>query len=124
VQTDNPAAANNLAYSMLQHGGSISVALSLAQTARRGMPDSPNTADTLAWAYYKSGVYGLAANLFEEAVKKDPLNPVYHYHLGLAYEKQKNVAEAKTEFEQALRIAPESPEAEEIRKALAQISGS
>ena len=50
IQADNPLASNNLAYVMLQQGGNIDVALAMAQTARRGMPNSPNAADTLGWA--------------------------------------------------------------------------
>ena len=52
-------AANNLAYLMLENGENVDVALTMAQTARRAMPDSPNSADTLAWAYYYKGTYGL-----------------------------------------------------------------
>jgi tetratricopeptide (TPR) repeat protein len=50
IQPDYPAAANNLAYLMLEHGGNINVALSLAQTARKGMPALPHSADPLSWA--------------------------------------------------------------------------
>ncbi len=35
LQHDNPAASNNLAYVMLETGGNIDIAISLAQTARR-----------------------------------------------------------------------------------------
>jgi hypothetical protein len=45
----------------------VDVALTLAQTARQGMPNSPNTADTLAWAYYYKGTYGFARDLLEDA---------------------------------------------------------
>jgi tetratricopeptide (TPR) repeat protein len=124
LQPDYSVAANNLAYSLLQHGGNISVALSLAQTARRGLPDSPNTADTLALAYYKNGAYGLAASLLQEAVEKNPLNSTYHYHLGLVYEKQNNLPQARNQFEQALKLAPRAPDADQIRKALAQLNGA
>lgn len=47
--------ANNLASPLLDHAGDVNQALSLAQTARRGMPDSPNSTDTLAWAYVQEG---------------------------------------------------------------------
>ncbi|MGH9567481.1 MAG: tetratricopeptide repeat protein, partial [Candidatus Angelobacter sp.] len=53
VKPNYPVAANNLAYLMLEHGADTGVALSLAQTARRGLPDLPASADTLGWAYYK-----------------------------------------------------------------------
>ena len=72
---------------MLQHGGNTDVALTLAQTARRTLPDSPNVADTLALAYYQKGVYSSAIDLLEEAVKKQPQNATMHYHLGMAYQK-------------------------------------
>ena len=39
VQTDYPVAANNLAYLMLEHGGDVNAALSLAQIGPRGLPD-------------------------------------------------------------------------------------
>src|SRR5207237_9760201 len=92
VKPDNPLASNNLAYVMLETGGNVDVALSLAQTARRGMPNSPNAADTLGWVYYQKGAYRSAIDLFQEALKlaeknKAPENPTVHYHLGLAYEK-------------------------------------
>ncbi len=70
IQHDNPAASNNLAYVMLQTGGNVDVAISLAQTARRQMPDNPNAADTLGWAYYQKGLYPTAIDLFKEAVKQ------------------------------------------------------
>ena len=41
VQPDQPLAANNPAYLLMQNGGNLDVALSLAQAARRGMPDGP-----------------------------------------------------------------------------------
>ena len=47
IQPDYPVAANNLAYLMLTHGENPNVAFSLAQTARKGLPNLPNSADTL-----------------------------------------------------------------------------
>jgi cytochrome c-type biogenesis protein CcmH/NrfG len=40
ISPENPLASNDLASVMLQSGGNLDVALSLAQTARRGMPQS------------------------------------------------------------------------------------
>ena len=57
AQPDNPLAANNLAYAMLEAGENPDVALSLAQKARQALPEAPTTADTLAWAYYAKGAY-------------------------------------------------------------------
>lgn len=118
IQPQFAPAANNLAYSMLEHGGNIDVALSLAQQARQGMPESPNVADTLAWAYYQKGIYGLAIDLLEDGLKKAPNDATMHYHLGLAYQKRNDNAHARAHLERALKINPNYPQADEIRKAL------
>jgi len=88
LQPDNPVASNNLAYVILQTGGNVDVAISLAQTARRLMPDSPNAADTLGWAYYQKGLYPTAIDLFKEALKKVPNDPTFQDHLKKAQQAQ------------------------------------
>jgi len=123
VVPDYPLAANNLAYLLLEHGGNNDVALSYAQVARRGMPDSPYTADTLAWAYYQKGSYRLAIDLLEEAIKTQPNNPTYQYHLGMAYQGASDRAQAKAHLERALQIDPKYPHADDIRKALSSLAG-
>ena len=65
MRPQQPIAANNLAYRMLQNGENVDVALTLAQTARQGMPNSTSAADTLAWAYYYKGTYGFARDLLK-----------------------------------------------------------
>jgi tetratricopeptide (TPR) repeat protein len=123
TQPDNAYAANNLAYILLEHGGSVNLALTLAQTARRGLPNSPNTADTLGWAYYQNGAYSVAAPILEEAVKKNSENLAYRYHLGVTYQKLNDRAHARAQFEKIIAMNPTSPVAEDARRALAQISG-
>ena len=61
IQPQQPVAANNLAYRMLVSGENVDVALTLAQKARQSMPNSPNTADTRARAYYHKGTYAFYA---------------------------------------------------------------
>jgi tetratricopeptide (TPR) repeat protein len=113
-------AANNLAYLILENGQSTDEALSLARMARQKMPDSPSAADTLAWVYYEKGLYGVAVDLLEEAVKKAPDNATYHYHIGMAYRKQKNLAAARKHLQRTLQINPNFPEAKKIREVLNQ----
>jgi tetratricopeptide (TPR) repeat protein len=124
IQPEYAPAANDLAYLMLEHGGDLNVALSLAQTARRGLPTLPNSADTLGWAYFHGGSFSVAAPLFEEAVKKDPANSTYHYHLGLTYQKLKETTRARAELQKAISINPKSPVADQAREAQSQGSGS
>jgi tetratricopeptide (TPR) repeat protein len=118
IQSTNALAANNLAYSMLEHGGNVDVALSLAQTARRGLPDLASTADTLAWAYIQKGTYQQAADMLEDALKKSPQDQAIEYHLGIAYQKMHDVGRAKLHLQHALQMNPKSSLADPIRQAL------
>jgi tetratricopeptide (TPR) repeat protein len=77
--------ADELAFLYLEHGGDVNLGLSLAQAAKQTLPDSPMTADALGWAYYKFGSPDLAVKELTEAARKAPNNPVYRYHLGMAY---------------------------------------
>ena len=126
LRPDNPLASNNLAYVMLESGGNVDVALSLAQTARRGMPDSPNAADTLGWAFYQKGAYQSAIDLFQEALRlgeknKAPEDPTVHYHIGLAYEKASQPALARQHLERVLKLSPNYSSAADVKKILSQL---
>jgi len=125
IQPDHPLASNNLAYVILEQGGNVDVALGMAQTARRGMPDSANAADTLGWAYYQKGIYHSAISQFQEALRLaqkrgDPDDATIHYHLGLAYQKANQTALARQQLEKALKLSPNNTDA---RKALSELRG-
>jgi Flp pilus assembly protein TadD len=121
IKPDQPVAANNLAYMLLQSGGNVDLALSLAQAARRGMPDSPDSADTLAWAYYYKGTYGYARDLLEDALKKAPNNAAMHYHLGMVYSKMADRNSALLHLKKAISIAPGSQTAKDAQAALQKL---
>jgi tetratricopeptide (TPR) repeat protein len=118
IQPHQPIASNNLAYRMLQNGENVDVALSLAQTARQAMPNSPTTADTLAWAYYYKGTYAFARDLLEEAVKTDPSSPAMQYHLGMVYSKLRDKNNASMHLKKAMSLAPDSPAGKDAQTAL------
>ena len=118
IQPTQAIAANNLAYMMLENGENVDVALGLAQTARRGMPNSPNSADTLAWAYYHKGTYGFARDLLEEAVKIDPNSATKQYHLGMVYSKMMEKDNAAVHLKKAISLDPNSQAAKDARTAL------
>jgi Flp pilus assembly protein TadD len=118
IQSAQPVAANNLAYLMLEHGGDVDVALTLAQTARQATPNSPSSADTLAWAYYYKGAYGFARDLLEDAVKINPKDPAMQYHLGMVYGKLGNKSDAAAHLKNAISLAPGSPVAKQAQAAL------
>jgi tetratricopeptide (TPR) repeat protein len=125
VSPDNPLAANNLAYVLLEQGGNVDVAMNMAQMARRGMPNSPNAADTLGWAYYQKGIYHSAIDQFLESLRLNqqnggPDSATVHYHLGLAYQKVNQNTLAREHLEKAVKLKPEYADA---RKALSELRG-
>ena len=123
IQPENPFASNNLAYVMLQQGGNVDVAFAMAQTARRLLPENASTADTLGWAFYHKKVYTSAINLFKEAVKKEPDNALFNFHLGLAYAKSGQAGLARQQLDRLVKIKPNFPDAEELRRAVAEVKG-
>jgi len=123
ISPDHPLASNNLAYVILEQGGNVDLAMNMAQTARRGMPESANAADTLGWAYYHKGIYQSAISQFQEALRLNeksgaPDDAVLHYHLGLAYEKANQMSLARQHLERAVKLSPDNADA---RKALSEL---
>ncbi len=118
IQPNQPVAANNLAYRMLANGENVDVALTLAQTARRDMPNSPDAADTLAWAYYYKGAYGFARDLLENAIKTEPNSASMQYHLGMVYSKLGDKSNALIHLKKAVSLAPDSSTAKDANAAL------
>jgi tetratricopeptide (TPR) repeat protein len=123
IQPDNPLASNNMAYVMLEQGGNVDVALAMAQTARRQLPDNANSADTLGWAFYHKHVYTSAITLFKEAIKKEPDNALFNYHLGLAYAKSGQAGLARQQLDHLVKIKPNFPDINELRQAVAEVKG-
>jgi tetratricopeptide (TPR) repeat protein len=114
-------AANNLAYLMVTSGQNVDMALSYAQTARRNLPNSPDTADTLAWVYYYKGTYLSARDLLEGALKQSPDNASMHYHLGMTYSKLGRKADAQTQLKKAISLDPNSQTAKDAEAALGRL---
>ena len=101
IDPDAPLVAAELAFLYLEHGGDVNVAVSLAQAAKQKMPNSPITADALGWAFYKLGSPASAITQLKESTGKAPNNPIYQYHLGMAYMASQRADLAA----QALRLA-------------------
>ncbi len=124
IDSQNPLASMGLAQVMLHTGGNLDVALSLAETARKAMPNSPAAADTTGWIYYQKGLYPLALSSLQQALSLQesnnvPDNPDIHYHLGMTYEKMKQPALARQQLEQVLKIDPTYGNAAQVRQELA-----
>ncbi len=104
LQPEQPTVQNNLAYLMAENGQNTDVALTLAQSAQRAAPNSPDITDTLAWVYYKKGVYTSALDLLQNAAKTNPDNASVQYHMGLTYEKLNNKPAAQTSLKKAATL--------------------
>ena len=96
----------------------------MAQTARRDNQDKANDvkiADTLAWAYYAKGIYGMARDLLEDAVRESPDNATYHYHLGMVCIKLLDKPNAQLHLKKVIALAPNSPTARDAQSALSSL---
>ena len=128
INPQNAMASNNLAYILLQTGGNPDIAMPLAQAAMRGMPESPQAADTMGWVFFQKGAYKSAIDLFQEALKRAeknrfPDNPNVHFHLGLAYQKIGQPALARQQLLRVLKISPNYSSADDVKKLLLQLPG-
>jgi tetratricopeptide (TPR) repeat protein len=118
IDPSAPVAANNLAWTYAEHGENLDVALQLAQTALRGLPDSAEISNTLGYVYYRKGLFTMAIPPLKASADKDPASPMYQLHLGLAYAKTGDTAKAKQALERALSMKPDIVGADEARTVL------
>jgi Flp pilus assembly protein TadD len=114
-------AANNLAWLYAETGGNLDVALQHAQTAKAVLPDQAQVNDTLGWIYYKKDLLPLAISALQRSIEIDGKNPLFLYHLGLAYAKNGYAAQAKQTFERCLALNPDFERRAEIRDRLASL---
>lgn len=120
MQLDSKAAvaANNLAWIYLENGGSLDVALHLAEVAKAGMPNAAEVNDTIGWAYYKKGALSEAITAFRRSLEIDPKSTSTLYHLALAYDKSGDHAEARRVMTLYLQVDPSSERSADVRKRL------
>ena len=121
IDPNNAVASNNLAYMMVESGQNVDVALTLAQTARRVLPDSPQTADTLAWVYYYKENYGEARDLLESALRASPEDASLQFHLGMTYLKLNDKANAQLHLKKAATLAPNSKAGKDASMELSKL---
>jgi tetratricopeptide (TPR) repeat protein len=114
-------AANNLAWLIAERGGDLDFALQLAQSAKEGLPEAPHVNDTLAWIFYLKDLPDLALPALRLAIERDPTNPIYHHHAGLAHLKSGDLDSARVSFETALKISPTFNGSTEAKQALGRL---
>lgn len=121
IQPDQPEALNNLAFIKAEKGVDLEEALGMAQRALQKKPNSPDIADTLGWIYIRKNLSEDAVRLFQDLVTKQPNNPIYHYHYGMALQQKGDRASAKRELQKALADSPSKPQEQQIRDLLSKL---
>ncbi len=121
LDAENENAMNNLAYLLLETGGSADEAQRLVEQALRKSPRNPNFADTLGMVYMKKNLEDSALQVFGGLTTRFPDNPVFRYHYALSLSQKGQKAKAKTELEVALRKAPPEDLRKDIQTTLAKI---
>lgn len=111
-------ASNNLAYMDAEAGTNLDVALNRAQTAKAALPDDPDVNDTLGWVYVKRGLPALAISPLEQALQKNPNQPTYHYHLGMAHVAGGDKDRARLSLQKALQLSKSFEGASDAQRAL------
>jgi cellulose synthase operon protein C len=124
IDPEMPVAANNLAWMYVESGENLDMALQLAETAARRLPENPAIQDTLGWIYYKKGLTTLAVASFMKCIEREPRNAVFHFHLGLAYAKAGDSLKARTALQHALALEANFAGAAEAKQVLASLGSS
>jgi Flp pilus assembly protein TadD len=115
--------ANNLAWLYVEGNRNLDQALQLAQTAQQSLPQEPGVTDTLGWIYVRKNMASLGIPHLEASIRRSPSEPVFHYHLGMAYLQVNEFDKARHELNTALSLKPNFEGAADARKALSSIKG-
>jgi tetratricopeptide (TPR) repeat protein len=118
IDPGQPVALNNLAFIKAEEGNDLDQALTMAQRARQKLPNSTDVADTLGWIYIKKNLSEDAIRVFTDLIQKEPKNPTFRYHFGMALMQKGDKAAAKRELEMAIRNNPSRDEAGKIQELL------
>ena len=115
-------AANNLAWLYAVTGkGNLDEAVRLAQSAVQKNPNVPGFIDTLGWVYYKKKMTSLSIAALQNSFTRDSNNPLYAYHLGLAYAQNGDIKNARLMLEKALKLSPNFDGADNARHILSEM---
>jgi tetratricopeptide (TPR) repeat protein len=121
IDPENPLALNNLAYIKADEGVDLDVALGYAQRALRHSPNDPGISDTLGLIYIRKKLTGQAVQVLRDLVNREPANPSFHMHLGMALYDAGEKQQAKKELEAALKHKPSPTEQAKIKDLVARI---
>jgi len=104
---------------LYSRGGDPERGLKVLNAVLVASPQHPLSTLYLGYALYQKGQRQRAQEAFAAASKLDPVSADPHYALGQLYESQNKLAEALTEYERALSLQRDHPEAAAASKRLA-----
>jgi tetratricopeptide (TPR) repeat protein len=121
IDPDAGLAANNLARLYCERGGDLDAALDLARRARQALPKSPLVSDTLGWVYYKRQLYDSAIPVLQEAVRDEPKNGEYRFHLAASLLGAGKKEQARSELNAALKLDVGLRKRQDVQKVIGQL---
>jgi putative PEP-CTERM system TPR-repeat lipoprotein len=121
VDPDNFYALNNLAFLYADSGKDLDQALTYVQRAKAKVPNNDDISDTLGFVYVKKNLNDQAITIFRELTSKQPKNPTYHYHLGMAQFQKGNKPAARQSLQTALTLKPGKDDEAKIRELLGKV---
>lgn len=116
-QPDYHHAYNALGYSLADRGLRLEEAKRLIQKALEFAPDDPFITDSLAWAEFRLGNKSEALRLLRTAFATKPDSEIAA-HLGEVLWSQGDTSEAKTVWQEGLRLNPDNQTLKETLKRL------
>jgi tetratricopeptide (TPR) repeat protein len=119
LNPDEPLVLNNLGYSWIDRNIHIDEALRMIQRAVEKQPNNGDFADSLGWAYYRTGHYNKAVKNLERAVRLKPDESTINDHLGDVYAKLGRISEARIQWILARNLQPEPDDLKKIEKKIA-----
>ncbi|MEE8161526.1 MAG: tetratricopeptide repeat protein, partial [Acidobacteriota bacterium] len=121
LDPQNASLAHSLASLLAEEDDNLAVALRWASTARRLNPQDPKMADTLGWIYNKMGIYRMAEAQLSFAMKREPDNPTFQYHLAVVYKNTDRIQESRNSLKLALNSGTEFKERALTEAALREL---
>ena len=109
AKPDDPEVLNYLGFAWADRGEHLDQALRLLEKANAIEPDQGAYIDSLGWAHFRLGQYGVAVRELERAVGLDPADPDINTHLGDAYWRAGRTLEARYEWRRVLTLEPDAP---------------
>ncbi len=102
-------ALNNLAYILVETPDGTAEALALARRAFDVSRGAPVVADTYGWVLLRSGDVAQATRVLRDAVARQPRMAELRIHLARALLASGEVAEARTQWEEAVKLSADAP---------------